>query len=92
MFEQVQHQRHEPVVVVSSQGTADLLVATLQVNGITASTALASMYPSLDWVDGLTVAVAVADLAVARELVAALGHDPLPPQTGHGSGGADDAR
>jgi hypothetical protein len=78
VFEQVQHQRHEPVAVVSSQAAADLLVATLQVNGITASTAMASVYPSLDWVDGLTVAVAVSDVARATELVRALGHDPLP--------------
>lgn len=79
MFEQIQHQRHEPVVVVSSQGAADLLVATLQVNGVAASTNLASVYPSLDWVEGISVAVAVADVELARELVQALGHDPLPP-------------
>jgi hypothetical protein len=82
MFEQIQHQRHEPVVVVQSQGAADLLVATLQVNGITASTAMASVYPSLDWVEGMTVAVAVADVERASELVRALGHDPLPPPPG----------
>jgi hypothetical protein len=82
VFEQIQHQRHEPVVVVQSQGAADLLVATLQVNGITASTAMASVYPSLDWVEGMTVAVAVADVERASELVRALGHDPLPPPPG----------
>jgi hypothetical protein len=79
VFEQVQYQQHEPVAVVSSQAAADLLVATLQVNGIAASTNLASVYPSLDWVDGLAVAVAVADLDRATELVRALGHEPPPP-------------
>jgi len=78
IFEQIQHQRHQPVAVVSSQGAADLLAATLQVNGVTASTNLASVYPSLDWVEGVSVAVAVADLDRARELVRALGHEPLP--------------
>lgn len=80
MFEQIQHQQHAPVTVVSSQAAADLLVATLQVNGISASTQLASVYPSLDWVAGISVSVAVADLEVARELVPSLGHDPLPPR------------
>jgi hypothetical protein len=82
VFEQVQHQQQQPVAVVSSQGAADLLVATLQVNGIAASTGMASMYPSLDWVAGMTVAVAVADVERASELLRALGHDPLPPGTG----------
>jgi len=82
IFEQIQHQRHEPVAVVSSQGAADLLAATLQVNGVTASTNLASVYPSLDWVEGVSVAVAVADLDRARELVRALGHEPLPTPAG----------
>jgi len=80
VFEQVQHQQHEPVTVVSSQASADLLVATLQVNGVSASTRLASVYPSLDWVEGISVSVAVADLELARELVLSLGHDPLPPR------------
>lgn len=87
MFEQVQHQQHEPVTVVSSQAAADLLVATLQVNGISASTQLASVYPSLDWVEGISIAVAVADLERARELVVSLGHDPLPPPAGPTPGG-----
>lgn len=78
MFEQVQRQQQEPVVVVASQGAADLLVATLQVNGITASTSMASVYPSVDWVEGVAVSVAVGDLNLARELVRDLGHEPLP--------------
>jgi hypothetical protein len=80
VFEQIQHQQQEPVTVVSSQAAADLLVATMQVNGVSASTQLASVYPSLDWVEGISVSVAVADLEVARELVLLLGHDPLPPR------------
>lgn len=87
MFEQVQYQQHEPVTVVSSRAAADLLVATLQVNGISASTRLASVYPSLDWVEGISIAVAVADLGRARELVFSLGHEPLPPPGGSTPGG-----
>jgi hypothetical protein len=79
MFEQVQRDANEPVTVVSSQAAADLLVATLQANGITATAGIASVYPSLDWVDGVAVAVAVADLEAARDLVRMLGHDPLDP-------------
>lgn len=79
MFEQVQYQQQGPVAVVSSQAAAELLVATLQVHGISAWTQLASVYPSIDWVEGISVAVAVGDLELARELVVSLGHDPLPP-------------
>lgn len=86
MFEQVQHQQHEPVTVVSSQAAADLLVATLQVNGISGSTQLASVYPSLDWVEGISVSVVVADRELARELVLFLGHEPLPPRDEASSG------
>jgi hypothetical protein len=36
LFEQVQHEQRQPVVVVGSQGSADLLVATFRVHGIEA--------------------------------------------------------
>lgn len=77
MFEQVQRQQQEPVIVVSSQGTADLLVATLRVHGIEATTTMASAIPSLDWVHGVAVTVADADAETARELLRELGHEPL---------------
>lgn len=77
MFEQVQRQEQEPVVVVGTHSSADLLAATLRVHGIEATTAMASVYPSLDWVEGIAVTVAAADAVEARDLLRELGHEPL---------------
>ena len=76
MYEQVQ--RQHPVVAVGSQPAAELLVTTLRIHGIEAVTAPASVYPSLDWVQGHVVAVADGDLERARKLLVDLGHEPLP--------------
>ncbi|MFA9429285.1 hypothetical protein [Egicoccus sp. AB-alg2] len=78
VYEQVQRQEHRPVVALGSQPAAELLVTTLRVHGIEAMTAPASVYPSIDWVEGHVVAVAEADLERARELLRDLGHEPLP--------------
>lgn len=77
MFEQVQRQEQQPVVAVATQSSADLLAATLRVHGIEAVTTMASVYPSLDWVEGIVVTVADADAAEARDLLRELGHEPL---------------
>jgi hypothetical protein len=77
VFEQVQREQRQPVVVVGSQGSADLLVATMRVHGIEAVATPASVYPSIDWVEGTAVAVADADAQRARELLRDLGHDPI---------------
>jgi hypothetical protein len=77
VYEQVERQAQTPVVVVGSQAAADLLVATLQVHEIDAQATLASVYPSLDWVEGVAVTVAGADLELARQLLRDLGHEPL---------------
>lgn len=77
MYEQVQRQQQEPVIVVSSQGAADLLVATLRVNDLEATTTMASAIPSLDWVHGVAVTVADVDVELARQLLRDLGHEPL---------------
>jgi hypothetical protein len=79
VFEQVQHEQRQPVVVVGSHGAADLLVATLRVHGIDAVAAPASVYPSIDWVEGTAVAVADVDAERARALLRDLGHDPVGP-------------
>lgn len=78
MFEQVQRQQQEPVAIVQSQATADLLVAACRVHGIEASTLMASAIPSIDWVEGFAVLVADADAEEARRLLDELGHPPLP--------------
>jgi hypothetical protein len=85
MFEQVQRQHQQPVAVVASHGAADLLVATLRVNGIEATATMASVYPSLDWVEGVAVTVADADAELARELLRDLGHDPVAPRDDPGA-------
>lgn len=77
MFEQVQHQEQQPVAAAATQGAADLLVATLRVHDIQATTAMASVYPSLDWVAGIAVTVADEDVDRARDLLRDLGHEPL---------------
>jgi hypothetical protein len=76
--EQEQRELATPVVAVPSHGSADLLVTTLRVHGIDAHAAPASVYPSLDWVEGVAVAVAAADADEARALLRSLGHEPLP--------------
>jgi hypothetical protein len=77
VYEQVQRQEQEAVVVVASQASADLLVTTLKVHDIEAMTTLASVYPSIDWVEGVVVTVADVDAERARELLRELGHEPL---------------
>ena len=67
------------MVVASSRGTADFLVATLAAHGIHASHhAYAVAYPSVDWAQGYRVSVADADADEARAVLAALsGRDDL---------------
>ena len=77
MFEQVQHQEQRPVAAAPTQGAADLLVATLRVHGVQATTAMASVYPSLDWVAGIAITVADEDVDRAREILRDLGHEPI---------------
>jgi hypothetical protein len=77
VYEQVQRQEQEPVVVVATQAAADLLVTTLRVHDVEATTTIASVYPSLDWVDGIAVTVVAADADRARRLLRELGHDPV---------------
>ncbi len=77
VFEQVAHQQQQPVVAVTTHAGADLLVATLGVHGIDAATAMPSVYPSLDWVEGIIVTVAEDDALDARQLLRELGHEPL---------------
>lgn len=77
MFEQVQWQQAQPVVVVGSQGAADLLVATLHANGIEATAVMASVYPSLDWVRGIAVTVTDGNADFARAVLRDLGHEPI---------------
>lgn len=80
-MEEVQQQRQRDVVLASSAATAEFVAATLAIHGIRASTAVFDrMHPSLDWVRGYRVSVAVGEEARARELLAALeGRDDVAP-------------
>jgi hypothetical protein len=79
MFEQVQYRHQAPLVVMSQQADADLLVATLQIHGFEAFVMPSSAFPSLDFVEGRAVTVQLERFAEAAELLRELGHDPLPP-------------
>jgi predicted aminopeptidase len=79
VFEQIERQELAPVVAVETQAEADLLVATLRVQGIEAYVAMPSAFPSLDWVDGFVLSVALEEEALVREVLRQLGHEPLDP-------------
>ncbi len=67
-----QDEQRRDVAVCRSQVTADLVAVTLAAYGIPASTMPASPYPSLDWAEGIRVAVPADWEQQARELLRAL--------------------
>jgi hypothetical protein len=81
VFEQVQRAEVAPVAVVGSAAQAQLLATTLGVEGIDAHVITAAAYPSLDWVEGVAITVALDQHAEAATILAELGHGPLPPTT-----------
>jgi hypothetical protein len=80
VFEQVDRQEQSAVAVADSQASAQLLVAALQVQGIDATSMIASAIPSLDWVQGFAVLVPAEHLEGARTILADLGHEPIGPE------------
>jgi hypothetical protein len=95
VFEQVERQEQTPVAVVASQASAELLVATLRVHSVEATTMIASTIPSLDWIEGFAVLVPSEDAEVARALLAELGHEPIegdPDRPGPGAEPRPDLR
>jgi hypothetical protein len=81
VFEQVERHEQSAVAVASSQASAQLLVAALQVHGLDATTMVSSAIPSLDWVEGFAVLVAADDAEEARSILADLGHEPIRPES-----------
>ena len=57
---------------------AELLVVTLRVHGIEATSPSVSAFPSLDWAEGRAICVRLDQVAAAAELLRGLGHQPLP--------------
>lgn len=73
MHEQVEIQRHAPVAVARTTTAADLVATMLQAHGLHAWTeAYASVYPSVEWVEGHRVLVGVEDAAEAAAVLTAL--------------------
>ncbi len=69
-IEDLQYQQQAPIAVASSLASAELVAATLRVNGIEASVAnYFSVYPSIEWVEGWRVTVAIEREAAARDLL-----------------------
>lgn len=63
-------QQRAHVVVCETEAAAQFIVATLAAHGVQAQThAYFHAIPSVDWVEGFTVGVAVADEAEARRVL-----------------------
>ena len=76
MYEQVELQHTAPVAVARTAAAADLVSTMLQAHGLHAWTeAYAGVYPSVEWVEGVRVLVAVEDTDEAHRVLAALDRD-----------------
>lgn len=67
------HNRSCVVATVPSAARAELIQMTLAANGISATLAAPSVYPSVDFVEGVRVFVAEEDEERAKSIVSALG-------------------
>ncbi len=80
--------RHEQrsIVVVNapSAARAELIQMTLAAHGISATMGVPSVYPSVDFVEGVSVSVRIEDELRAREVLNALGlgGSPDPEEDG----------
>ncbi len=68
------------VASVPTSSEADFLRISLAVRGIEAMVSAASVYPSVDFVQGLRITVRASDADEAREILGSLGVDD--PETG----------
>jgi hypothetical protein len=73
-------QEEKTVVIASvvSAARAEFLQVTLAAHGITSSYAPFSMYPSVDFVEGVGVSVRIEDELRARQILSTLGLDSDP--------------
>ena len=67
------------VASVPTSSEADFLRISLAVRGIEAMVSPASVYPSIDFVEGLRITVRASDEDGAREILGLLGVDPVEP-------------
>lgn len=76
MHEQVELQHTAPVAVARTAAAAELVATMLQAHGLHAWTeAYDGLYPSVAWVQGHRVLVAVEDVDEAARVLTALDHD-----------------
>lgn len=68
------------VASVPTSSEADFLRISLAVRGIEAMVSPASVYPSIDFVEGLRITVRASDEDAAREILGLLGVDPVEPE------------
>jgi len=68
------------VASVPTSSEADFLRISLAVRGIEAMVSPASVYPSIDFVEGLRITVRASDQDGAREILGLLGVDPVEPE------------
>ena len=68
------------VASVPTSSEADFLRISLAVRGIEAMVSPASVYPSVDFVQGLRITVRASDEDDARELLGLLGVGPAEPE------------
>ena len=68
------------VASVPTSSEADFLRISLAVRGIEAMVSPASVYPSVDFVQGLRITVRASDEDDAREILGLLGVDPGEPE------------
>jgi len=78
-WQQREQERRVVVASVPTSSEADFLRISLAVRGIEAMVSPASVYPSIDFVEGLRITVRASDEDGAREILGLLGVDPVEP-------------
>ena len=79
-WQQREQERRVVVASVPTSSEADFLRISLAVRGIEAMVSPASVYPSVDFVEGLRITVRASDEDDAREILGLLGVDPVEPE------------
>jgi len=79
-WQQREQERRVVVATVPTTSDADFLRISLAVRGIEAMVSPASVYPSIDFVEGLRITVRASDEDGAREILGLLGVDPVEPE------------
>jgi len=79
-WQQREQERRVVVASVPTSSEADFLRISLAVRGIEAMVSPTSVYPSIDFVEGLRITVRASDEDGAREILGLLGVDPVEPE------------